>query len=99
MIVAAVSLVAVVAVAVVVSVVFRVAFAAAANVAVAVPAAAVAVVEFAVAVVVVGVEHYHCCISCYRDPAWPLSHPRIRCEAQCASVNSDCQANRTECYR
>lgn len=98
MIVAAVSLVAVVAVAVVVSVVFRVAFAAAANVAVAVPAAAVAVVEFAVAVVV-GVEHYHCCISCYRDPAWPLSHPRIRCEAQCASVNSDCQANRTECYR
>lgn len=98
MIVAAVSLVAVVAVVVVVSVVFRVAFAAAANVAVAVPAAAVAVVEFAVAVVV-GVEHYHCCISCYRDPAWPLSHPRIRCEAQCASVNSDCQANRTECYR
>lgn len=98
MIVAAVSLVAVVAVVVVVvSVVFRVAFAAAANVAVAVPAAAVAVVEFAVAVV--GVEHYHCCISCYRDPAWPLSHPRIRCEAQCASVNSDCQANRTECYR
>lgn len=97
MIVAAVSLVAVVAVVVVVSVVFRVAFAAAANVAVAVPAAIVAVVEFAVAVV--GVEHYHCCISCCRDPAWPLSHPRIRCEAQCASVNSDCQANRTECYR
>lgn len=96
MIVAAVSLVAVVAVVVVVSVVFRVAFAAAANVAVAVPAAAVVVVEFAV---VVGVEHYHCCISCYKDPAWPLSHPRIRCEAQCASVNSDCQANRTECYR
>lgn len=76
---------------------FRVAFAAAADVVAAVPAAAVAVVEFAV--VVVGVEHYHCCISCYRDPAWPLSHPRIRFEAQCASIDSDCQANRTECYR
>jgi len=73
--------------------VFHVAFAAAANVVAAVPATAVA------AVVVVGVEHYRCCRFCYRDPALPLSHPRIQCAALCASINSDCQANRTECCK
>jgi len=80
----------------VVAAVFHVAFAAAADVVAAAPASAVAV---DVVVVVVGVEHYRCCRFCYRDPALPLSHPRIQCATPCASVNSNCQANRTECCR
>jgi len=82
-------------VAVAVVAVFHVAFAAAADVVAAAPASAVAVDV----VVVVGVEHYRCCRFCYRDPALPLSHPRIQCATPCASVNSNCQANRTECCR